>query len=142
MSISVVGKIKEKKLNEELFKKYIISYFNTNMKQNLVYDEDIFFYKCDKFAFHIYFSKERVYPANIWDSDILNKEYEYSQTIRFDLCKDVDYEEAYRCIFDFFAFLHKKILCDILVTSDVFNDICYIKNDDILWSNSWRSRYN
>ena len=141
MSISVVGRIKEIKLNEELFKKYIISYFNTNMQHNLVYDKEVFFYKCNEFSFNIIGDYDRKYPANIWDSDILNDEYEYSQIIMFDLCKEIDYERAYKCIHDFFAFLHKEILCDILVTSDVFNDICYMTDHKYYWSDQWLNRW-
>lgn len=141
MSISVVGRIKEKRMNEELFKNYIISYFHTDIKENLVYDKDVFFYKCNKFSFSIIWDNDRKYPANIWDSDILNDEYEYSQIIMFDLCKEIDYESAYKCILDFFIFLHEKILCDILVTSDVFNDMCYMNNHKFLWSGQWLKRW-
>ena len=141
MSISVDGLIKCKKLQDELFRKYIYSYFIVDNSQDLKYENNYFVYKCDKYTFHIYFSKDRIYPANIWDSDILKKEYEYSNIIMFDLCKGIDYEEAYRCILDFFVFLHEEIQCDILVTSDVFNDICYMTDHKYHWSDQWLNRW-
>ncbi len=33
-------------------------------------------------------------PFNIWDSEILNHEYEYSQIIIFDLHKEIDYMQS------------------------------------------------
>lgn len=80
-------------------------------------------------------------PFDIWDSDILDREYEYSQVIIFDLHKEIDYIEAYKSIIDFFIFLNKQIESAILVTSDAHNDICYI-DQDIQWSESWENRHS
>ena len=134
MSITVVGRIKENTISEELIKRYIISYFRTDTRHSLLYEEESFYYKCNEFSFHIMWDNDREYPANIWDSDILNDEYSYSEIIMFTLNKEIDYDSAYKSILDFFIFLHGYILCDILVTSDVHDDICFISDNDILWS--------
>lgn len=136
MSISVTGRIKEKKLNNDLYKKYILEY--PLFKNIMCIEDNDFTYIGKNFGYEIsYFEKKA--PFNIWDSEILNHEYEYSQIIIFDLHKEIDYIEAYKSIIDFFVFLNKKIECEILVTSDVHNDICYI-NQDIQWSERWGDR--
>lgn len=142
MSISVSGRIKMKKLNSELYKK-IISEYPLYKKAINIEDND-FSYIGNDFGYDISFIEKKA-PTNIWDSDILGDEYEYSQIIIFDLYKemerveDINYNEAFQSIIDFFIFLNKEIASQILVTSDVHNDICYI-DKDIRWSESWLNR--
>ena len=139
MSISLYGKIKEKKLNLDLFNKNIYDYFGTDSTAKLEYNGRFFFYENKDFGYDIYFAENEKPPYNVWDSEILNDEFEYTQTIMFDLRKEIDYDLAYKSIVDFFIFLNKQIASDILVTSDVHNDICYI-DKDIRWSKRWLNR--
>ena len=139
MSISVYGRIKEKKLDIDLFKKSINEYFLSDNMGKLEYNSEFFFYECKDFGFDIYFVENEESPYNVWDSEIICKEFDYSQTVMFDLRKEIDYEQAYKSIIDFFVFLNKKIACEILVTSDAHNDICYI-DQDIQWSERWENR--
>ena len=146
MSISVYGKIKEKRLDNDLFKRSITDFFLSYGRTKLKYNDGVFYYEGKDFAFDIYFIEDKEPPFNVWDSVILGDEFEYAQTIMFDLYKEIDrveeidYEGAYRSIIEFFIFLNKKIESTILVTSDPHNDICYI-DKDIRWSESWLNRY-
>ena len=140
MSISLYGKIKKKKLNLDLLKKSISDYFLRDNGAKLEYNGRFFFYECKDFECDIYFGEDKKPPYNVWDSQILNDEYEFAQTIMFDLRKEIDYDMAYKSIIDFFIFLNEGIACPILVTSDVHNDICYI-DKDIRWSENWLNRY-
>ena len=88
-----------------MYKKYISEY---PLFKNIMYIEDNdFSYIGENFGYEISFF-EKKNPFNIWDSDILDREYEYSQVIIFDLHKEIDYIEAYKSIIDFFVFLNKK----------------------------------
>jgi hypothetical protein len=140
MSISLYGKIKEKKLDIDLFKRSIVDFFLSDSTVKLDYNGKSFFYENKDIGFEIFFSENESSPYNVWDSEILSDEFEYAQTIMFDLFKEIDYDQAYKSIIDFFSFLNKKISCAVLVTSDVYNDICYI-DKDIRWSDSWHNRY-
>ncbi len=71
----------------------------------------------------IFFAENEEPPYNVWDSEILGDEFEYAQTIMFDLCKEIDYDSAYKRIIDFFVFLNEQIGSIILITSDVHSDI-------------------
>ena len=141
MSISVYGNIKEKKLNIDLFKRYVNEYFLADSMAKIEFTDGFYFlYECKDFRYYIYFGEEKKPPFNVLDSQILNGEYEFAQTIMFDLCKDIDYSMAYESIIEFFIFLNKRTGSDILVTSDPHNDICYI-DKDIRWSENWLNRY-
>ena len=139
MSISLYGKIKEKKLDLDLFKKNINDFFGDDSTAKLKYNGRFFFYEDKDFGYDIYFAEKEKPPYNVWDSEILNDEFEYAQTIMFDLCKEIDYDMAYKSIIDFFIFLNQQIACAILVTSDAHNDICYI-DKGIRWSENWLNR--
>ena len=146
MSISVYGKIKQKKWIIICLKRSIADFFLADGATKFKYNDGVFYYEGKDFAFDIFFIEDEEPPFNVWDSAILNDEFEYAQTIMYDLYKEIDrveeidYEGVYRSIIEFFIFLNKKIESTILVTSDPHNDICYI-DKDIRWSESWLNIY-
>ena len=73
-------------------------------------------------------------PYNVYDSGIIGDEFEYAQLILFDIKKENASVDKYKEIIRFFLSLKEKINSDILVTSDVHNDICLLQAEETIWS--------
>ena len=83
----------------------------------------------------LFFVGERCSPShNIWESDILKGEFEFAQLLIFNLKKEYSTIDTYKNVIDFCIFLHSFIDSDILVTSDAHNDICLLKDKEIIWA--------
>lgn len=82
------------------------------------------------------FINERKPPYNVYDSSICNGEFQYTQLIIFDIKKEYAFTSEYKKILDFCIYLKKKIGDDILVTTDVHDEICLLKEQDIIWSSN------
>ncbi|MCM1113250.1 MAG: hypothetical protein NC399_08370 [Muribaculum sp.] len=68
------------------------------------------------------------------NSSIINGEYEFTQLLFFDANKENATIDTYKIIIEFCKYLKTKIESDILVTSDVHNDICLLKEQEMIWS--------
>ena len=70
----------------------------------------------------------------MYDSNIINDEFEYVQLIIFDIKKEEATIDTYKEIISFCIYLNGKIDSDILITSDAHDDICLLKGKEIIWS--------
>lgn len=136
MSICVYGRIKRKCINEDLLERFLAEFFLS--KSNIVKKNNE---KCvihegisNKNKVSISFISEKKPPYNIYDSDLVNGEFEYIQLIIFEIEKEEATIENYREIINFCFYLRKRIDSDILVTSDVHNDICLLEGTEVIWS--------
>ena len=77
---------------------------------------------------------EKKPPYNVYDSNIIGNEYEYVQLILFDLEKENASIDEYKKIIAFFIYIKEKIDSDILVTSDIHDDICLLVENEVIWS--------
>ena len=82
----------------------------------------------------ISFINEKKTPYNVYDSNIIGDEFEYIQLILFDIKKEEASIDKYKKIIRFLIYLKEKINSDILITSDVHNDICLLQDKEIIWS--------
>lgn len=136
MSISVYARIKEKRVDTDLLKKAIMDFFQP--------EKDIFVQSganCVKYegireknTIVIFFVSDKKPPYNIYDSSIINGEFAYTQSITFDIDKEDVSVDRFAEIINFCIYLNGEIKSEILVTSDVHNDICLVKAGEILWS--------
>jgi len=77
---------------------------------------------------------EKKFPYNVFDSEITNDEFEYNQLVAFDINKESATLENIQFILNFFIYIKKQVNSQILVTSDVHNDICLLRNEEIIYS--------
>lgn len=82
----------------------------------------------------IFFIRDNESRYNVWYSEIMHSEYQYSQSVSFDIWKEDATIAVYQSVIHFFICLREKVESDILVTSDVHNDICLLKAGETLWS--------
>lgn len=82
----------------------------------------------------ISFIKEKTAPYNVYDSDIIGNEFEFLQLIIFDIDKESSSTDEYKEIINFCEFLNEKIDSSILITSDMHDEICFLKENKIIWS--------
>ena len=136
MSICVYGRIKQKSLDEDLFERYLTDYYslvgNTIKEKNN--DCVVYEYLNGEDDLIISFIKEKKAPYNVYDSNITGDEFEYVQLILFDIKKESASVDKYIEIIRFLIYLNEKINSEILITSDVHDDICLLKGEDIIWS--------
>lgn len=77
---------------------------------------------------------EKEPPYNVYDSNIVNDEFEYMQLILFEIEKEEATIDFYEEIIRFYKYLNEKIDSDILVTSDVHDEICLLNGTEIVWA--------
>ena len=136
MSVCFCGRIKQRCLNEELFESFLTDYYF--WENNIIRESNE---NCVTYQFMnseedviISFMNEKKAPYNVYDSGIIGEEFEYAQLILFDIKKENASVDKYKEITRFFLCLKEKINSDILVTSDVHNDICLLQDEVIIWS--------
>lgn len=134
MSICMYARISKKCIDEDVLARILTEYFFSikniiipRDKKYVTY-EDLF--EDDNIV--ISFISERKPPYNVYDSSLYNGEFEYTQVLIFDIKKEEASIDKYKKILDFCIYLKKNIEGDILVTSDVHNEICLLRKDDII----------
>jgi len=135
MSICVYGRIKRKCINEDLLERFLADFFCLKgilpkNNEKCVIHEGI----SNKNKVSISFISEKKPPYNIYDSDLVNGEFEYIQLIIFEIEKEKATIDNYRELINFCFYLKERIDSDILVTSDVHNDICLLEGTEVIWS--------
>lgn len=136
MSICVYGRIKQKCMDEELLERLLADYYSS--ENNIIRESNK---NCVTYKFVnseedviISFMNEKKAPYNVYDSSIIGDEFEYVQLILFDIKKENASVDKYKEIIRFLLCLKEKINSDILVTSDVHNDICLLQAEETIWS--------
>lgn len=141
MSVCVYGRINKKCINEDLLEKIITEYFSFSDNVVRLMNKESVTYEgindCNKII--VTFVNEKKPPYNVYDSAIYDGEYEYMQLIIFDIKKEESYIDEYKKIIDFCIYIRDKIEGDILVTSDVYDEICLLKEKKIIWSSDYLS---
>ncbi len=142
MSLCMYARIAPMCITKEILDKVIGSYFLPGNSMSCEINMDGVFYekisKRDNIA--ITFLKERRPPFNFYDSDIINGGFKYMQLIIFDIQKDTCSIDEYKSIIKFCVYLQKQNFCEILITSDAHDEICFLSNQGIIWSHQidWR----
>ena len=136
MSICVYGRIKRKCMDEDLLERFLTDYYSSG--SDIIREKNG---NCVTYEFVnseddviISFINEKKTPYNVYDSSIIGDEFEYVQLILFDLKKEKASIDKYKKIIRFLIYLKEKIISDILITSDVHNDICLLQDKEIIWS--------
>ena len=141
MSICVYGRIKRKCINENLLERFLTDFFS--LRSNLIGEKEgnsvTYEGVNSESEVLVSFMSERKPPYNVYDSNIIGDEY--VQLILFNLKKEDASIDKYKKIIEFFIYLKEKIDSDILVTSDVHNDICLLVEDEIIWSKNLPFHY-
>ncbi len=101
MSICVCGRIKRKCIDEDFLERILREFFSPKRdiikenNQRCVSYEGV--YSEDKVT--ISFISERKPPYNVYDSNIINDEFEYAQLIIFGVAKEVATIDTYKEMF-------------------------------------------
>ena len=143
MSICFYGRINKRCINEELLEKFIADYFSPSKnvikqvnKGSVIYEG---FSDADKIIMS--FVNEKKPPYNVDDSNVIGSEYEYIQLIIFDVNKSESSIDTYKEIINFCIYIRKRIEGDILITSDIHDDICLLKKEDKIRSENFIDWY-
>lgn len=136
MSICVYGRIKQKCINEDILERFLGEFFSLRSDIVRKNNEKCIVYECvcNESKISISFISEKKTPYNVYDSNIINDEFEYIQLIIFEIEKEEATIDNYKEIIRFCIYLNEKIDSDILVTSDVHDEICLLKRTETIWS--------
>lgn len=134
MSLCIYARIQNECLKQELLDKSIHDYFSPQSK--IMQNKQEISYKIinDRNDVIISFVQKKTAPYNVYDSDIIGNEFEFSQLIIFDINKETSSTAEYKEIIKFCKYLKKKIDSSVLITSDMHDEICYLKENKIIWS--------
>lgn len=142
MSICVYCRVKEKRITPEILEKVIRSFrffqndFIKEINSRCIVYEDI---KDDVEI--VSFISEKNFPYNIYDSNIMG-EYKYTQLLVFDIRKDRALKDEYEKIIRFCVHLKKETNSEMLLTSDVYDDICFLEGKNVIWSETFPSKFD
>lgn len=144
MSICVYARINKRCIDADLLEKIIINFFSPEsniIKQNS--NEGVIYENIsNKNEIIISFVSEKKAPYNVYDSSIINDDFKYIQLIIFDIKKEEASIDKYKEIINFCIYLKEKIEGDILITTDVHDEICLLKKQKIIWSQNSPIYYN
>lgn len=137
MSVEISAKIKKDVFSVNIIKKSLSDYFNSPAKVDEIgensYKFTHFYENDDIILFFIYYNNDHHY----WDSLILKTEYSYCQSLVFDVSKFSDLSDNFKIVFEFLLELQKTYNSDMLITSNIHDEICYIDIDSKkIWSNN------
>jgi len=123
-------------MDEDLFERFLADYYSS--ESNIIKGKNK---SCVTYEFVngeddviISFMNEKKAPYNVYDSNITGDEFEYVQLILFDIKKENASIDKYKEVIRFFIYLKEKINSDILITSDVHDDICLLQDKETIWS--------
>ena len=130
------ARINKKCINEDVLGKILIDFFLPVNDIIIQKDKNCVTYKdvCEGDKVIISFVSEKKPPYNVYDSCICDGEFEYTQLIIFDIKKEEAFIDEYKKNLDFCIYLKGKVEGDILVTSDVHDDICFLEGTEVIWS--------
>lgn len=136
MSVDITAKIGENVFSANIIKQFLCDFFdrpvNTEKIDTNKYKFTCFYENDDIILFFIDNCK-----YHYWDSIILTKEYPYLQSLIFNISKNSDLTKNFEIIFKFLIELQKTYNGEILITSNIHNEICYINTDSkVIWSNN------
>ena len=130
------GRIKRKCINEDLLEGFLVEFFSPKSDIARKNNEKCVIYEgiSNKNKVSLSFISEKKPPYNVYDSNIINDEFEYMQLIIFEIEKEEATIDKYKEIINFCIYLKEKIDSDILVTSDIHDDICLLEETEAIWS--------
>lgn len=139
MSICMYARISKKCISVETFGKIITDFFLPIKDIIIQKDKDCLTYEniYENGKVLISFIDDKKPPYNVYDSCLCNGEFEYKQLIIFDIKKEEVSIDVYRKILDFCFYLKEVVECNILVTSDVHDEICLLEEQNVMWSNNF-----
>ena len=134
MSICFCANLQQKCLNQELLYQILSEYWSEYQILQQQEERCIFYKGMENGIAGIAFIEQKTYPYSIYISDILGKEYHIAQSILFLIDKMQYSIDTYQKIIDFCIFLKSKINSNLLLISDVHNEICFLNKNGILWA--------
>ncbi len=141
MSIDVSVKIQKKCISANEAELYIKEFFSINehLNRRILGKIIVFtsFYQDDRMI--LYFTENE---SETYESRLIKGEFKHSQSLLFDIAKEDVSIEDFAVILQFCKYLRKKIDSDILITSDVHDEICLMKNNEVLFSDSAKELKN
>lgn len=136
MSVDITAKIGENVFSANIIKQFLCDFFdrpvNTEKIDTNKYKFTCFYENDDIILFLIDNNKYQY-----WDSVILNKDFPYLQSLIFDISKFSNLNKNFETILRFLIELQMTSICEVLVTSSIHDEICYINIDSkVIWSNN------
>lgn len=132
MSISVYGRINTKCLNNQIVIEDIDKYFiNVNESKIEYVERGLSVEGLIGDVVTLQYINDVKGPYNSYYSSIINEEFEYCQLLIFDIEKEEATKDIFERIVDYLIHLGSIIDSEILVTSEVHDEICLIKKDEI-----------
>ena len=136
MSLDISAKFRDRIFSADLIKEEISGYFASSPAVEEYGKSKVFFSSfCENDCISICFAE---HDNRICKPTIINTEYEYRQTLIFDIDKFSDVPDNFDVVMKFIIYLQKKYSADIFVTSTVHDDVCYInEKSEIIWSDNY-----
>ncbi|WP_051542004.1 hypothetical protein [Clostridium lundense] len=161
MSIEFSLKVKDNIVNENLLINEINKLGVNAYVDKINEEEDRFEIDSihEPLGFSVIFIKNKKPPYNTWETKFLETDFQYNQIVWFEFDKEADLSITQRNALKIIFNLMKQLNTSALLTSSVYDDICYFKNatdvyinkdvaclekvrDMALYDNNWRCFYS
>lgn len=135
MSVDIAAKIEKKYFSADIIKNSLCDFFECTVNIDRIdqskYKFTCFYENDDIILFFVDYCS-----YHYWDSVILTKEYPYLQSLIFNISKHSDLTKNFETVFKFLMELQKTYNGELLITSDIHNEICYITDSKVIWSDN------
>ncbi|WP_026651560.1 hypothetical protein [Butyrivibrio proteoclasticus] len=140
-TIDIDALFAESELTQDSLQGLISEYWKYDLKQLEAFGNTILSgaFRGGEQRFIVYFVNNKSY----WDSSITDAEFDYSQMISVGIDKEEDdlSDLIYEAI-EFFLFVSKKTGAEILIKSEIHNDICHVQSGKTIWDPHFYDMYH
>lgn len=139
-TIDIDALFAESELTQDSLQGLISEYWKYDLKQLEAFGNTILSgaFRGDEQSFIVYFVNNKSY----WDSSITDAEFDYSQMISIGIDKEEeDLTDIIYSAIDFFIFVSQKTGAEILIKSEIHNDICHVQNGAPKWDQHFYDMY-
>lgn len=123
--------IKEEDLLFEVKKHYRDAMLECGENENIVEVNNIY----EHMGFVLTIIKEKKPPYNIYDSEFLKREYEYTQVINIEFDKQNELSNCYKTAIEIVCSVILRSKAEALIISDFSEDICFIDITGVISAN-------
>lgn len=137
MSVDITAKIGENVFSADKIRQFLCDFFDRPINTEKI-DTNKYKFTCfyENDDIILFFIDDRKFSC--WDSSILSREYPYRQSLIFDISKFSDLKKHCGVVLKCIIELQKAGNCEVLVTSSIYDEVCYIDIDSkVIWSDNF-----
>ena len=142
-SIDYVARVQNACLTEDYLVDAVVKAFGYALRVVEKYDNTIYMEanSKNKKEFELYLTTYSINQKGVYESELIGKDYTYCQNLILSLDKESMEKETIASVVSFLLHIAEERMTEMLITSDIYDEICYICNGDKEWEQTFYANY-